>query len=71
MIKYNLKNKKILTPLQALINKNRKRTLQKKKEMTEIKVEMKHIEPYERLRKKSGLPRGKTGRIKIINEKGE
>ena len=71
MIKYNLKNKKILTPLQALINKNRKRTLRKIKSMAEIKFEMRHIEPYERLRKKSGLPHGKFGRIPLINNKGE
>ncbi len=56
----------IKSPLQAFIKKNLKRTLKKKKEMAEIRVEMKHINPYDREIKK--MMRGKTGRIKIIGK---
>jgi len=57
----------------AFIRKNLAKSIRKGKEMAGIKVEMKHLNPYDREIKK--LMRGKTGRIIILkneeNEKGE
>lgn len=58
--------KHIKSPLRAMINKNLKKYLKKQKEMNRIKVERKHLIPYDREVK--NLMRGKVGRIKILGK---